>query len=183
MFRLRTFFSLHKEKKKDKNADPVKRTSIFEKCRGMFNSNDEYCCDDDFCEYSDEDDELDEATYSLFSKKLVTKNSFSAILFEYIDKKGISDSDCYKRAGIDRRTFSKIRCDSRYKPSKSTVLALAIALELNIEATDRILKSAGFALSDSITSDIIVKYYIANGKYDILKVNEMLHRFGEAPLN
>ena len=53
----------------------------------MFNSNDEYYCDDDFCEYSDEDDELDEATYSLFSKKLVTKNSFSAILFEYIDKK------------------------------------------------------------------------------------------------
>lgn len=196
MFWQRTFFSIIKKSKQGSESNdeirkavreepqeapntPKRHVGFLDKIKGSFNPCDDYFDDCDSCEYDDDNDDQSE----MLSKLLSTKKSFSSILFEYIDKKGISDAECYKRAGIDRRTFSKIRCDSRYKPSKSTILALAIALELNVEETDRILKSSGFALSDSITSDIIVKYYIVNGKYDILKVNEMLHRFGEAPLN
>jgi len=107
--------------------------------------------------------------------------SFSARLFRLIDERGLSDSEVYKRANIDRRLFSKIRKEG-YNPSKSTVLALAIALKLNSDETRDLLKRAGFALSDSSRADVIVSWFIEEGIYDIYAVNEALFDFGEHPL-
>ena len=98
-----------------------------------------------------------------------------------IDAKGYSDVDVYKRANINRKLFSKIRCGDGYMPSKKTVLALAIALRLNIDETQDILACAGYALSHSVKFDVIVEFFIVHEMFDVFTINEMLFRY-EQPL-
>ncbi|WP_409273772.1 hypothetical protein V1499_03265 [Neobacillus sp. SCS-31] len=104
------------------------------------------------------------------------------VLFNYIDRKGVTDSDIYKKALVDRRHFSKIRSNPNYRPGKNTVIALALALELNKKETGKLLSSAGYSLSDSDTSDLVIQFCIEKGIYDIHQVNEALEYFSLKPL-
>ena len=104
---------------------------------------------------------------------------FSKTLLQLIDKTGRKDADVYRRANIDRRLFSKIRSNEDYTPSKPTVIAFAVALELTVDQTKDLLERAGFALSRSRKFDVIVEYFIQSRKFDVFQINEVLFTYDQ----
>jgi len=108
---------------------------------------------------------------------------FSEELFYLIDQKGMTDVECYKRSNVDKKTFSKIKCNKNYRPSKETAVSFAIGLHLTIDEAERLLSTAGLCLSPSYTFDVIIRYFLTNGCYDTIHdVNEALYLYDQTTL-
>ena len=105
--------------------------------------------------------------------------TFSQRLLRMIKERNMSESEAYKKAYVDRRHFAKIKKDEYYAPSKKTVLAFAIALELSLDETKDLLRSAGYALSRSSKFDIIIVYFLEHRSYNMFDINEVLYEYDQ----
>ena len=103
-----------------------------------------------------------------------TDEGFTEALFRLIDERGMTDAQCYKKANVDRKLFSKIRSSTGYRPSKPTVCAFAMALELPLAEAKDLIGKAGYSLTHSNQFDIIVEYFLKKQYYDIMQINEVL---------
>lgn len=107
---------------------------------------------------------------------------FSETLLKLIDKSGKKDSEIYKKANLSKQHFSKIRNNPDYKPTKPTAIALALALELDLEQTKDLIGRAGYALSSSSKFDLIIRYFIEQGVYNVIEINMALYEFDQSLL-
>lgn len=105
--------------------------------------------------------------------------TFSEKLLEWIVIKKLNEVDCYKKAGVDRKLFSKIKSNKHYHPSRDTVISFALALQLNLDETDDLLEKAGYSFSCSSSADLIIMFFIEKGIYDPVIINEALYQFHE----
>ena len=104
---------------------------------------------------------------------------FTETLLNLIDKTGKKDSEIYKKANISKQHFSKIRNNPNYKPTKPTAIALALALELSLEDTKDLIGRAGYALTNSSKFDLIIRYFIEQGNYNVVEINIALYEFDQ----
>ena len=104
---------------------------------------------------------------------------FTETLLKLIDKTGKKDSEIYKKANISKQHFSKIRNNPDYKPTKPTAIALALALELSLEDTKDLIGRAGYALTNSSKFDLIIRYFIEQGNYNVVEINIALYEFDQ----
>ena len=107
---------------------------------------------------------------------------FTETLLTLIDKTGKKDSEIYKKALLSKQHFSKIRNNPNYKPTKPTAIALALALELDLEQTKDLIGRAGYALSNSSKFDLIIRYFIENKRYNLVEINTVLYEFDQSLL-
>lgn len=135
---------------------------------------------EDFCTFQAEKCEPVKASLNLENLFENMDKGFAETLFYYIDKKGMTDVECYKKSNVDKKTFSKIKCNKDYRPSKVTAVSFAIGLRLNSEEANHLLSTVGMCLSHASKFDVIIEYFIKTGNYkDIYEVNEVLYQFDQ----
>ena len=100
-----------------------------------------------------------------------------------IDEKGVDDVACYKKANVSRQTWYKILNDPKYKPNKKTIISFAIALELGLDDTQKLLATAGFILSKSSKFDLIIMYCIMKEIYDVFEIDAILFQYDQETLS
>ncbi|MBM7649921.1 hypothetical protein JOC78_002905 [Bacillus ectoiniformans] len=130
---------------------------------------------------------LESAHYSIDEEltafiEINRKESLQEVLFTYIERSGLTDPEVYNKAGMDRRLFSKIRSNAEYRPKKTTIISLALALELTKEETNHLLSSAGYFLSDSDTWDLVIQFCLEKKINNLHDVNEALDYFQLKPI-
>ena len=119
---------------------------------------------------------------SLSELLMETDAGFSETLLKLIDQTGKKDSEIYTKANLSRQHFSKIRNNPHYQPTKPTAIALALALELDLEQTRDLIGRAGYALTNSSKFDVIIMYFIRERNYNLFDINAALFEFDQSLL-
>ena len=135
---------------------------------------------------------MDEATRSIAAPKAKGKalvslkdylgkldESFAEMLVRKIEESGMTNAECYNRALSTKSVFSKIKNNPAYRPTKPTVAGFVLALQLPLEEAKEMFEKAGYSLTRSNVFDLIIKWFIENGKYDIFEINEVLLEYDQ----
>ena len=107
-----------------------------------------------------------------------TEETFTQLLIRFMREKHKEAPEVYNDACLDRKLFSKILSNAHYQPKKYTAVRLALGLKLSPQETDKLLNAAGFALSRSKLTDLVIAYCISHNKRDVWEVNGILEDFG-----
>lgn len=121
--------------------------------------------------------------YLAWEKEKKKMDSFSATVRRKMQERGMTANVFYRRARIDRKLFSKLKTDFGYQPNRKTAIRCCLALELDLTEAEELLKKAGYALSDSSSFDLAIRYCIECGIYDLMEVNMLLDALEEPILN
>ena len=124
---------------------------------------------------------MPEESLDQFFARKPNQKEFHALLYHLLDEKGLDNVTVYKRAGIDRKTWSKLISNGEQRPTKRNVCAIAIALELDFRDCKNLVKSAGYILNRD-PFDLVIRYCVEQGIYDPLKVDALLIEKGQKPL-
>jgi len=110
------------------------------------------------------------------------EETFTQLVFRFMREKNLTPKEVYTRACIDRKLFSKIISNKYYQPTKNTAVKIALGLQLSSEETDRLLNAAGFALSRSKITDLIISFCISHNLKEVWQVNGYLEDYGLAAI-
>lgn len=119
----------------------------------------------------------DDITKELEEELKKREPNFYDYLVAYMDEKDIdNEAELYKKAEVNRATYSKIRSmrKTNYRPSKPTVIKLCLALELDEEQTQEMLHTVGYGMSNSSLVDKIIMFFIKHKIYDIFEIDETI---------
>lgn len=133
-----------------------------------FYENASFDCTCDFGRFSEEHESAIEERMKHMT------DTFSEYLIYLIDSKGLTYPDVYKRAIIDKKVFSKIKNNHDAHPKKITAMCLCVGAMLSLDETIDLLARAGYALSPCDKTDIIFRYFIENGIYDMIELDIQL---------
>ncbi|RIW27806.1 hypothetical protein D3H55_22615 [Bacillus salacetis] len=142
----------------------------------------------DVCESSyrldSEQLEADFPKYSSLEEFIIENEqpSFRQELFSHIDEKGLKDPEVYKRAGMDRQHFSKIRSNPDYRIGRNPAIALSLALQLDLDEAEELLNTAGYSLSFSDPFDLVIRFCFEKKIFGLIDVNELLDSVNLKPL-
>lgn len=124
----------------------------------------------------------DEIDRVMIRHQTKTKIAFIKQLNGLITSSGRKLSDLCDEALISERMIHHMRKGQHLR--KETIIALLIALEQELEQIQIILKKAGYILSHSLPSDIIIMWlmehevYLFDGLNRLLKINHILDELG-----
>ena len=110
------------------------------------------------------------------------KKTFSESLLDLLAEKEMKPVEFYKKAGISKEHFSKIKNNVDYQPSKSATMAMVLALELPLDEAEELMAKAGYTFSTALIQDLVVKFFIQEGIFDVDAVNVELYKLGKKPL-
>ena len=106
------------------------------------------------------------------------EKTFSEYLLDLLRERDGKDSEVYKRAEVSKQLFSKILSNKDYQPTKTTVIQLALGLQLDLAQTQKLLGKAGYTLTRSSKTDLVVQYYIERKIYNVTFINTALDDCG-----
>lgn len=110
------------------------------------------------------------------------KKTFSESLLDLLAEKEMKPVEFYKKAGISKEHFSKIKNNVDYQPSKSATMAMVLALKLPLDEAEELMAKAGYTFSTALIQDLVVKFFIQEGIFDVDAVNVELYKLGKKPL-
>lgn len=126
-----------------------------------------------------EDRTFDEEKESKLDERIRhISDTYAEYLLYLIESKNMENQEVYKRAIVDKKTFSKIKNNRDYHPTKLTALCLCVGARLNLDETRDLLARAGYALSPCDKTDIIFSFFIENQIYDMLEIDIQLEEHG-----
>jgi len=110
------------------------------------------------------------------------KKTFSESLLDLLAEKEMKPVEFYKKAGISKEHFSKIKNNVDYQPSKSATMAMVLALKLPLDEAEELMAKAGYTFSTALIQDLVVKFFIQEEIFDVDAVNVELYKLGKKPL-